>query len=465
MSTTSFAALELPTDLLDNLPSLGYLEMTPIQASSLPAILEGKDVIAQGKTGSGKTAAFGLGLLAKLDATHLKVQSMVLCPTRELADQVAKEIRRLARSVQNVKVLTLTGGVPFRAQANSLQFGAHIVVGTPGRIEDHLRKRTLDLDSVKMLVLDEADRMLDMGFQESLDNIVKQTPAARQTLLFSATFPEEIQAIAKRVMIDPIRVEIDTAHNEDTIKQRFFKVADDADRTAAVRLLLLSFEPGSAVVFCGTKRDAQDVADVLSEHGFAALALHGDLEQRDRDQTLVRFANKSASVLVATDVAARGLDIDSLDAVINYHIAHDTEIHLHRIGRTGRAGSKGEAYSLISDKESYKVALLQDYIGQIIVGEPLPPADLLTKKPQQPPMATLLIDGGKKQKVRPGDILGALTGDKGIPGSKVGKIDIFDNRAYVAVAIDTVELALKKLVQGKLKGRNFRVRRLHNRRR
>jgi ATP-independent RNA helicase DbpA len=465
MSTTSFAALELPTDLLDNLPSLGYLEMTPIQASSLPAILEGKDVIAQGKTGSGKTAAFGLGLLAKLDATHLKVQSMVLCPTRELADQVAKEIRRLARSVQNVKVLTLTGGMPFRAQANSLQFGAHIVVGTPGRIEDHLRKRTLDLDSVKTLVLDEADRMLDMGFQESLDNIVKQTPAARQTLLFSATFPEEIQAIAKRVMIDPIRVEIDTAHNEDTIKQRFFKVADDADRTAAVRLLLLSFEPSSAVVFCGTKRDAQEVADVLSEHGFAALALHGDLEQRDRDQTLVRFANKSASVLVATDVAARGLDIDSLDAVINYHIAHDTEIHLHRIGRTGRAGSKGEAYSLISDKESYKVALLQDYIGQIIVGEPLPTADLLTKKPQPPSMATLLIDGGKKQKVRPGDILGALTGDKGIPGSKVGKIDIFDNRAYVAVAIDTVELALKKLVQGKLKGRNFRVRRLHNSRR
>ncbi len=465
MSTTSFAALELPTDLLDNLPSLGYLEMTPIQASSLPAILEGKDVIAQGKTGSGKTAAFGLGLLAKLDASHLKVQSMVLCPTRELADQVAKEIRRLARSVQNVKVLTLTGGVPFRAQANSLQFGAHIVVGTPGRIEDHLRKRTLDLDSVKTLVLDEADRMLDMGFQESLDNIVKQTPAARQTLLFSATFPEEIQAIAKRVMIDPIRVEIDTAHNEDTIKQRFFKVADDADRTAAVRLLLLSFEPSSAVVFCGTKRDAQEVADVLSEQGFAALALHGDLEQRDRDQTLVRFANKSASVLVATDVAARGLDIDSLDAVINYHIAHDTEIHLHRIGRTGRAGSKGEAYSLISDKESYKVALLQDYIGQIIVGEPLPTVDLLAKKPQQPSMATLLIDGGKKQKVRPGDILGALTGDRGIPGSKVGKIDIFDNRAYVAVAIDTVELALKKLVQGKLKGRNFRVRRLHNSRR
>jgi ATP-independent RNA helicase DbpA len=439
--------------------------MTPIQSGSLPPILEGRDAIGQGKTGSGKTAAFGLGLLAKLDTSNFDAQAMVLCPTRELADQVAKEIRRLARTVQNVKILTLCGGMPFRAQANSLQFGAHVIVGTPGRIEDHLRKGTLSLAGLNILVLDEADRMLDMGFQESLDNIIEQTPKSRQTLLFSATFPDEIKSIAERVMIEPVMVKVDTAHDDSTIEQHFFHVEDNEDRVVALQLLLLKFQPESAVVFCSTKRDAQQVADHLREQGFAALALHGDLDQRDRDQTLVRFANRSASILVATDVAARGLDIDSLDAVINYHIARDTEVHLHRIGRTGRAGSKGSAYSLISDKESYKVALLQDYLGQIIVAKPLPPMSLLGTKPGQPKMATLLIDGGKKQKVRPGDILGALTGKNGIPASKVGKIDIFDNRAYVAIHVDSIDAALKKLAQGKLKGRSFRVRRLRNSRR
>ncbi len=465
MSENSFSLLNLPDELIENLSTLGYHSMTPIQSGSLPPILEGRDAIGQGKTGSGKTAAFGLGLLAKLDTSNFDVQAMVLCPTRELADQVAKEIRRLARTVQNVKILTLCGGMPFRAQANSLQFGAHIVVGTPGRIEDHLRKGTLSLAGLSTLVLDEADRMLDMGFQESLDNIIEQTPKSRQTLLFSATFPDEIKSIAERVMIEPVMVKVDTAHDDSTIEQHFFHVGDTEDRVVALQLLLLKFQPESAVVFCSTKRDAQQVADHLREQGFAALALHGDLDQRDRDQTLVRFANRSASILVATDVAARGLDIDSLDAVINYHIARDTEVHLHRIGRTGRAGSKGSAYSLISDKESYKVALLQDYLGQIIVAEPLPPMSLLGTKPGQPEMATLLIDGGKKQKVRPGDILGALTGKSGIPGSQVGKIDIFDNRAYVAVHINSIDAALAKLVQGKLKGRSFRVRRLRNSRR
>lgn len=462
MSENSFSSLNLPADLLGNLDSLGYVTMTPIQAQSLPAMLAGQDVIGQGKTGSGKTAAFGLSVLAKLDTANFDVQAMVLCPTRELADQVAKEIRRLARSVQNVKVLTLCGGMPFRAQADSLLYGAHIVVGTPGRIEDHLRKNTLSLSGLTSLVLDEADRMLDMGFQESLDNIIRQTPRARQTCLFSATYPEEIQSIAERVMIDPVMAKAGSTHSSETIKQHFFSVDDEQDRLIALRLLLLHYRPESAVVFCNTKKEAQAAADDLREHGFAALALHGDLEQRDRDQTLVRFANKSATVLVATDVAARGLDIDALNAVINYHIAHDPEIHLHRIGRTGRAGSKGAAYSLISDKESYKVAVLQDYIGQIIVGESLPRLSLLDKPPHKASMTTLLIDGGKKQKVRPGDILGALTGDNGIAGTKVGKIDIFDNRSYVAVRVDSADAALRKLTQGKLKGRSFRVRRLRN---
>ena len=465
MSDDSFSSLNLSPELVENLASLGYNSMTPIQADSLPPILSGKDVVAQAKTGSGKTAAFGLGLLASLDNTRLDIQAMVLCPTRELADQVAKEIRRLARSVPNVKLLTLCGGAPFRAQANSLQFGAHIIVGTPGRIEDHLRKKTLLLSTLSVLVLDEADRMLDMGFQESIENIIKQTPGSRQTLLFSATYPDEIRSVADRVMTTPVRIKVDSAHDRGTIEQHFYSVDSDEDRFVALRLLLLQFKPESAVVFCNTKRDAQDVADQLAEFGFAALALHGDLDQRDRDQTLVRFANRSASVLVATDVAARGLDIEKLDAVINYHIAHEVEIHLHRIGRTGRAGSSGSAYSLMSDKEGYKVALLQDYLGQIITAEPLPPHAMLQQQPSAPKMATLLIDGGKKQKLRPGDILGALTGESGIAGDQVGKIDLFDNRAYVAVHTSAAAAAVKKLTQGKLKGRSFRIRRLNNKRR
>jgi ATP-independent RNA helicase DbpA len=432
--------------------------MTPIQVESLPPILAGQDVIAQGKTGSGKTAAFGLGLLSKLDTSYLQVQSLVLCPTRELADQVADEIRRLARTVSNVKVSTLCGGKPFRAQADSLQHGVHIVVGTPGRVEDHLRKKTLNLDNLTTLVLDEADRMLDMGFQDTLDAIIELVPKARQTLLFSATYPDQIQSIARRIMVKPVMARVASTHDSETIRQHFFNVDDDGDRLTALRLLLLQFRPESAVVFCNTKRDAQEVANDLRGHGFAALALHGDLEQRDRDETLVRFSNKSISVLVATDVAARGLDIDSLDAVINYHIARDSEVHLHRIGRTGRAGSTGNAYSLISEKESYKVALLQDYLGQVIAGEPLPPGKLLKESPNGPAMATLLIDAGKKQKIRAGDILGALTGENGISGDQVGKINIFHNRSYVAVRSDASKLALKKLVEGKLKGRSFRSR-------
>lgn len=432
--------------------------MTTIQEASLPPILAGRDVIAQGKTGSGKTAAFGLGLLSKLVTSELKVQSLVLCPTRELADQVAEEIRRLARTVQNVKVSTLCGGKPFRAQADSLDHGAHIVVGTPGRVDDHLRKKTLNVAGLTALVLDEADRMLDMGFQDTLEAIVESLPKVRQTMLFSATYPDSIESIATKVMTEPVMVRVDSTHDSETIEQRFFNVNDDQERLKALRLLLLRFRPESAVVFCNTKRDAQEVATDLRAHGFAALALHGDLEQRDRDETLVRFANKSSSVLVATDVAARGLDIESLDAVINYHIARDPEVHLHRIGRTGRAGGVGAAYSLVSEKESYKVALLQDYLRQEIVSEPLPSTATLQQSAISPAMATLLIDAGKKQKIRAGDILGALTGEKGIAGDQVGKINIFHNRSYVAVHKDAAKAALRKLSEGKLKGRSFRAR-------
>jgi len=458
LTDTTFSSLKLHNDLLKNLSSLGYEKMTAIQMQGLPPILAGKDVIAQSKTGSGKTAAFGLGLLQQLEVKRFYVQSLVLCPTRELADQVAKEIRKLARTIHNIKILTLCGGTPFGPQIGSLEHGAHIIVGTPGRIEEHIRKATLKLNHLTTLVLDEADRMLEMGFQSALDAIIEQTPQQRQTLLFSATFPAQIKSIATKIMLDPVMVQVTSSHDESIIKQHFYKVNDEKQRLTALHLLLLQHNPQSTVVFCNTKREVQQVADHLTDFGFSTLALHGDLEQRDRDQTLVRFANKSISVLIATDVAARGLDIDAINLVINYHIARDTEVHIHRIGRTGRAGSKGIACSLYSDKEHYKVALLGDYLDRIIESETLPALKILEQPAGKPLMATLLIDGGKKQKLRPGDILGALTGKNGITGKQVGKIHIFDNRAYVAVTQNVIKPALKKLTEGKLKGRSFRVR-------
>lgn len=460
MSDSKFSSLSLQPAILDNLSSLGYHEMTEIQAKSLPAILAGQDVIAQGKTGSGKTAAFGLGLLNKLQVKKFRIQTLVLCPTRELADQVAKEIRKLARAVHNIKVLTLCGGTPFGPQVGSLEHGAHIIVGTPGRIEDHLGRGTLSLDHVDTLVLDEADRMLDMGFQAALDNIIDKIPQQRQTLLFSATFAQQIQKIANRYLKTPAVSKVESNHESSTIAQHFYRVESDEERLTAIRLLLLTHQPESSVIFCNTKIATQNVANKLAAYGFGVVALHGDLEQRDRDQTLVRFANKSASVLVATDVAARGLDIEALDAVFNYDIAHDSEVHIHRIGRTGRAGSTGFAFSLFSDKDRYKVGLLEDYLERTIEGEELPGREVLERNVYLPKMTTIQIDGGKKQKVRPGDIVGALTSENGITFEQVGKIQLGANWAYVAVEKMVARKALNKLTHGKLKGRTFRVREL-----
>ena len=432
--------------------------MTAIQAQSLPSIIEGKDVIAKAKTGSGKTAAFGLGLLNRLNVKRFRVQTLVLCPTRELADQVAKEIRRLARGIHNIKVLTLCGGMPFGPQVGSLEHGAHIVVGTPGRIEDHVRKGNLNLANVDTLVLDEADRMLDMGFQESLDNILEDVPEDRQTLLFSATYPKKIAQIAEDYMEDPISIEVESTHSQTSISQHFYELDEHSTRIEALRRLLLSFTPASSIVFCATKKESQDVADELTNYGFSALALHGDMEQRQRDSTLVRFANRSASILVATDVAARGLDIETLDAVFNYQPARDSEVHVHRVGRTGRAGSQGLACTIYLAKERFRIDRLEEYVKAEFPAEELPADADLAQKPFYPPMKTIQIDGGKKQKVRAGDILGALTKDKTLDGKQVGKINIFDFCAYVAVDNKVAKKALFRIQEGKLKGRNFRAR-------
>jgi ATP-independent RNA helicase DbpA len=447
----------LKPELLKTLASLDYETMTEIQQKSLPSVLKGLDVIAQAKTGSGKTAAFGLGVLQALNVKRFRVQSLVLCPTRELADQVAQEIRKLARGIHNIKVLTLFGGVPMGPQIGSLEHGAHILVGTPGRILDHLHKGRIDFSELNTFVLDEADRMLDMGFQDAIDDIVAELPKDRQTLFFSATYPKQIEQMAKQLMPSPVRITVESKHDSVSIEQNFFHVDSFDERLTASALLLRQYQPESCVIFCNMKRDTEEVADYLVAEGFSAIALHGDLEQKDRDQRLVRFANKSVSILVATDVAARGLDIDALGLVINCQLPHDPEVYVHRIGRTGRSGNSGVAASFVSVKDGIKMAELEDYLGNSITEQSLPASQNVTGDVFKPKMATLRIDGGKKQKVRPGDILGALTAKKTIAGGDVGKINVFDYCAYVAVDKSIAKDALHLLEKGKIKGRQFRA--------
>ncbi|WP_313314736.1 ATP-dependent RNA helicase DbpA [Stutzerimonas nitrititolerans] len=457
MPSTAFSDLPLGASTLANLASLGYAEMTPIQAQSLPIMLKGSDLIAQAKTGSGKTAAFGIALLEPLNPRYFGCQALVLCPTRELADQVAKELRRLARAADNIKILTLCGGVPIGPQIGSLEHGAHVIVGTPGRVQEHLKKGTLKLDGLNTLVLDEADRMLDMGFYDAIAEIIGQTPSRRQTLLFSATYPAGIEQLSAAFMRAPQQVRVEAMHDQKQIEQRFYEI-DPAERMPAVMRILAGFRPESCVAFCFTRQQCQELVEYLGAKGISAMALHGDLEQRDRDQVLAMFANRSLSVLVATDVAARGLDIDALDMVINVELARDSEIHVHRIGRTGRAGKRGVAVSLVAPAEAHRARAIEERQQAPLDWYPLSDLKVQPGEPLQPPMVTLCIGAGRKEKVRPGDILGALTGDAGIPGAQVGKIALFDFQAFVAVERGVARKALARLNAGKIKGRSLKVR-------
>jgi ATP-independent RNA helicase DbpA len=457
MSSTSFSNLALSPAMLANLTSLGYNEMTPIQAQSLPPILEQRDLIAQAKTGSGKTAAFGIGLLQKLNPTWFAVQALVVCPTRELADQVSNELRRLARFTENIKVLTLCGGAPMRPQIASLEHGAHIVVGTPGRLRDHIGRNTINLGHIQTLVLDEADRMVDMGFYEEIAGIVSACPARRQTLLFSATYPDDIRKASAEFLKDPVEVKVESQHDDEQIEQRFYEVGYD-DRNAAVARLLNHYRPVSTLAFCNTKIHCRELAAELRAQGFSALALYGELEQRERDEILVLFANQSCSVLVATDVAARGLDIQSLSAVINVDVSKDTEVHIHRIGRTGRGQEKGLALSLCAPNEKKWVKLIEEYQHRPVQWFNLAEAEAAEGDTLHAPMVTLCIMGGKKDKLRPGDLLGALTGDVGLTKDQVGKINVFEFMTYVALDRTIADKAYAKLEGGNIKGRNFKMR-------
>ncbi|TCV86762.1 ATP-dependent RNA helicase DbpA [Sulfurirhabdus autotrophica] len=456
-----FSELPLSPAMLATLQQLEYLTMTPIQAASLPIALAGHDLIAQAKTGSGKTAAFALPLLTKLNPRHFAVQAMVLCPTRELADQVTQEIRRLARFEDNIKVITLCGGSTMRPQRASLEHGAHVVVGTPGRIMDHLERGSLSLDALNTLVLDEADRMLDMGFYDDIVYVAKQCPKNRQTLLFSATYPESISKLSRQFLRNPQEVKLLEQHEESKIRQRFYEVNPE-ERLQAVGTLLKHYHPVSTLAFCNTKQQCRELLDVLIAQGFHALTLNGDMEQRERDQVLIQFANRSCSVLVATDVAARGLDIAQLEAVINVDVTPDPEIHIHRIGRTGRADEDGWALSLCSPSEMRRVEGIAQMMGSEPEWHEL--ASLQSKKssPLVPPMVTLQILGGRKEKIRPGDVLGALTGEAGFTREQVGKITVTDQSTYVAVARNIAREAVRKLSAGKVKGKSVKVRSLED---
>ncbi|MEY4763582.1 MAG: hypothetical protein RI907_255 [Pseudomonadota bacterium] len=456
----SFDGLALSAPMQANLQRLGYLTMTPVQAASLPLALDGQDLIVQAKTGSGKTVAFSLPLLAKIDTRRFDVQALVLCPTRELADQVTTELRRLARAEDNVKILTLCGGTPVRPQLDSLAHGAHIVVGTPGRVLDHLGRDTLNLDALTTLVLDEADRMLDMGFADDMAQVAARCPKQRQTLMFSATYPEGVAGLAKRFMRNPQEVTLKERHDASLIRQRFYEV-DETQRLHTVGLLLDHFRPASTLAFCNTKQQCRDLVAVLQGQGIVALELHGDLDQRERDQVLVRFANGSCNVLVATDVAARGLDIAQLEAVINADVSPDVDTHTHRVGRTGRAGVAGWAFTLASMDEMGRVGRIDHAQGHASVFHPLSeltPSD--DPEPLLPPRVTLQILGGRKEKIRPGDVLGALTKDMGLAGDQIGKINVNEFSTYVAVDRDVADRALKGLNAGKVKGKSVKARAL-----
>ena len=462
----NFESLNISPEMMALVKELGYTKMTPIQAESIPALLEGRDLIGQSKTGSGKTASFTIPILEQIhveQSAFRDVQAMILCPTRELCTQVTREVRKLGRKKIGLQVLELAGGVPVGPQARSLETGVHIVVGTPGRVLDHLERRTLNLSALKFIVLDEADRMLDMGFQAEMDAVMSALPLERQTILFSATFPPGIQEMSERFQHNAVMVKIEQSPEDaaslSTIDQLFYVVNSDQEKAECLLQVFSKEKPESAIVFCNFKASTFELTQELVSLGVSAACLNGDLEQRDRDLVMAKFRNQSVRVLVATDVAARGIDVSDLDLVVNFELPQKRENYVHRIGRTGRAGKSGKAISLILERDKNKVAGMANASGaagnEVIVDfeKGIPePVDLDAK------MDTLIILEGRKNKMRPGDILGALTGEAGgLKGDDIGKIEIHDFFSYVAVKKKLASTALMRLQNGRIKGRKVRV--------
>jgi ATP-independent RNA helicase DbpA len=455
-----FAALALSPPLLQVLEELEFQTVTPIQAQSIPVLLQGRDLIGQAQTGSGKTAAFALPILQKVRLQQRRLQALVLCPTRELCAQVAGDIRRLGRRLPGLQVLVLAGGQPIRPQLNALEKGAHIAVGTPGRILDLLEREALETRQLATVVLDEADRMLDMGFREDMERILGETPPSRQTVLFSATFPPTIEEMSRAFQKEPVRVTVEEAAAAPDIQQLSY-ACEPSEKTALLLRILRQHQPASAIVFCNFKATVSELTQALVQAGVSADGLQGDLEQSERDRVMAKFRNHSTRILVATDVAGRGIDVEALDAVINFDLPWQPEPYVHRIGRTGRAGRRGLAISLVTPQDRRKVEGIEQATGvKLEPGsvETLPPADSRSGASLDSPWETLVISAGRKDKMRPGDILGALTGEAGgLNASDVGKIEIGDRWSYVAVSKRVVRVALQALREGRIKGRRHRI--------
>jgi ATP-independent RNA helicase DbpA len=460
---TTFTALPLAPALLGVVAELGFTELTPIQARAIPPLIAGQDLVGQSRTGSGKTAAYALPILNALDPTKREVVGVVVCPTRELSAQVARELRKLGRNLAGLSVLVLAGGEAVRDQTRMLEKGVHLVVGTPGRIIDHLQRRTLKVHRVATVVLDEADRMLDMGFQDDVGKILKALPPTRQTVFFSATFPASIRELSTKYQKSPLHVRIEDESGDQAPQTKELVVhVGDEQKPAALGWVLAQYPHDAALVFANQKLTVASIAKSLASLGSSVESLHGDLEQRERDLVMAKFRNGSTRVLIATDVAARGIDLEKLDLVVNYDLPHQPEVYVHRIGRTGRAGNVGLAVSLCSRAEQPRLEAIELFTRSALIPvarEKAAPAAAPAKAPaRDAKMETLRLSGGRKDKRRPGDILGALTGEAGgLAGDQIGKIEIHERFAYVAVAKSVSRRALDSLNQGRIKGKRFKA--------
>lgn len=526
MEAVKFEQLAIQKEILRAITDMGFEEATPIQAKAIPVVLEGKDIVGQAQTGTGKTAAFGIPILQNINAKSKTLQAIVLCPTRELAIQVADEIRKLARYLHGIKILPIYGGQDITKQIRSIKSGTQIIIGTPGRVMDHMRRKTIKLNHIKTVALDEADEMLNMGFREDIETILAGIPEDQehQTILFSATMPKPIMEITKKFqknaeVIKVVKKEL-TVPN---IEQYYYEVRPKNKPEVLARLLDI-YNPNLSVVFCNTKRMVDELVSELQGRGYFAEGLHGDLKQSQRDRVMHGFRNGKTEILVATDVAARGIDVDDVDAVFNYDIPQDDEYYVHRIGRTGRAGRTGMAFSFVVGREVYKLKEIQRYCKTKIKAQPIPSIndvaeakvskvfdkvdkiveegglesyvdiveevvnesdytamdlaaaflkmflgenDMAVGEEQnafdfentgaEEGMVRLFINVGKNQKVRPGDILGAIAGESGIPGKLVGCIDMFDKYTFVEVPRDVAKDVLDAMKNAKIKGKSINI--------
>ncbi len=519
-----FEELNIDERILRAIEDMGFEETSPIQTQAIPAVCEGIDVVGQAQTGTGKTAAYTIPMLMKINPQIKKPQAIVLCPTRELAVQVAEEIRKLAKYMSDIKVLPVYGGQEIVRQIKSLKTGVQIIVGTPGRVMDHMRRKTVKFDNINMVILDEADEMLDMGFREDMETILTDTPQDRQTVMFSATMPKAIMDIARNFQKDAKVIKV--VRKELTVSniEQFYYEVRPKNKTEVLCRLIDIYNPRLSVVFCNTKRQVDELISELKGRGYFADGIHGDMKQQQRDRVMDDFRSGKVDILIATDVAARGIDVDDVDMVFNYDIPQDEEYYVHRIGRTGRAGRSGMALSFISGKEVYKLKDIERYCKTKILAKPVPSLDdvkntkvdnmfekikqtieeggltdmvnLVEEHVNQEEytsmdmaaallkmligdtleredevenfhfdivkddsrMVRLFINIGKKDKIKPSNILGAIAGESGMPGKLVGAIDMMDNYTFVDVPAIHAEKVLKAMNDNvQIKGRRVNM--------